>query len=318
VAVSAKKGQAGTRPKSAAVYSDPQHISKDLGMTRQINRHSALTAPTLFVDLSGRQLAYRTLGEGRPIVLCNRFRGILDSWDPAFLDTLAESFTVIYFDYSGLGVSTGNASFNPRALANDARDLAWTLGYEEIVIAGWSLGGQAAQAFTALYPEMVSHTILIGSIPPGQEVKGSEQIFFDTALKFDNDLKDETILFFEPNSEASRDAAQASHDRIAMRTTDRDTPIPEHLYMRLLREEQGVHPFMDKGGYWEKLSATMVPILAICGDHDSMSPVENWHALNARWNTLEVITFPQAGHGPHHQYPKTVALYIATFVNTIA
>jgi len=50
---------------------------------------SAVTAPTRFVDVRERTLAYRSVGHGQPIVLCNRFRGVLDLWDPAFLDGLA-------------------------------------------------------------------------------------------------------------------------------------------------------------------------------------------------------------------------------------
>jgi hypothetical protein len=47
---------------------------------------NALTAPTRLADVGGRTLAYRMVGHGQPIVLCNRFRGVLDLWDPAFLD----------------------------------------------------------------------------------------------------------------------------------------------------------------------------------------------------------------------------------------
>ena len=68
--------------------------------------------------INGRPLAYRRIGRGKPIVLCNRFRGTLDSWDPAFIDGLADGgFDVIWFDYSGLGLSTGDRTYDP-ALAD--------------------------------------------------------------------------------------------------------------------------------------------------------------------------------------------------------
>lgn len=68
---------------------------------------SAVDADTRLVESKGRKLAYRVVGRGRPIVLCNRFRGVLDSWDPAFIDALGRHFTVVTFDYSGFGRSTG-------------------------------------------------------------------------------------------------------------------------------------------------------------------------------------------------------------------
>ena len=57
-----------------------------------MNSQSALDTPTRFVTVNGRQLAYRSIGEGVPLLLCVRFRGVLDVWDPAFLDALAQHF----------------------------------------------------------------------------------------------------------------------------------------------------------------------------------------------------------------------------------
>jgi pimeloyl-ACP methyl ester carboxylesterase len=129
---------------------------------------NALTAPTRFADVGGRTLAYRMVGTGPPIVLCNRFRGVLDLWDPAFLDGLAtRGFTVVTFDYAGLGQSTGERTYNPASLAKDAKDLIDELGLKHVVIGGWSIGGIAAQIFLALFGADVSHVVLLATTPPG-------------------------------------------------------------------------------------------------------------------------------------------------------
>jgi pimeloyl-ACP methyl ester carboxylesterase len=60
-----------------------------------------------FIETSERKIAYRSIGKGLPIIMVNRFRGNLDTWDPAFLDALASRFNVITIDYSGIGLSTG-------------------------------------------------------------------------------------------------------------------------------------------------------------------------------------------------------------------
>jgi hypothetical protein len=39
---------------------------------------SAFTAPNQFFETNGRRLAYRSIGTGRPIVLCTRFRSNMD------------------------------------------------------------------------------------------------------------------------------------------------------------------------------------------------------------------------------------------------
>ena len=60
--------------------------------------NNALTTETQYATIDNKQIAYRKIGSGTPIILANRFRGTLDTWDPLFLDLLAESNTVVTFD----------------------------------------------------------------------------------------------------------------------------------------------------------------------------------------------------------------------------
>ena len=62
------------------------------------------------------------------------------------------------------------------------------------------------------------------------------------------------------------------------------------------------------------LKTRRFPILHIGGDHDIIFPVENWYALNRELPTLQLVTFPRAGHGPQHQHPEATAAVIAAFV----
>lgn len=279
-----------------------------------MNPDTAVDTPTRFVEANGRTLAYRSVGAGTPLILCVRFRGVLDVWDPAFLDALAANYRVITFDYSGLGQSTGTASYTPKDLARDAIDLADALGIDTFVAGGWSLGGHAAQALTALYSERVTHLVLIGTTPPGKTGVGPEPVFFERALKFDNDLDDETVLFFEPESEMSRAAAAASHDRIAQRTTGRSPLIPEETYLRLLGENQHEDMFHDDGGYRDFLASADIPILVISGDHEIVFPVQAWFDLVREWKSLRLMVLPQAGHGPQHQYVEVCTDLIHSFI----
>lgn len=190
---------------------------------------NVVEVPNQLIEVAGaRRLAYRTFGKGKPIVLCVRFRGNMDAWDPAFLSALVlEGFQVITFDYTALGLSEGGEpNYSPASLADDAHDLIQALGLRDAVIAGWSLGGMAAQVFIARYAAAVSHAVLIGTTPPGPNVKEAEQLFYDVALKPHNDLADEEILFFAPQFSASREAAKRSHERLALRRSGFSKPIP--------------------------------------------------------------------------------------------
>lgn len=237
-------------------------------------------------------------------MLCHRFRGVLDLWDPAFIGSLAaEGFLVVTFDYSGLGQSTGEKSYNPASLVQDAKDLIDALGLKDVVIGGWSIGGIAAQIFMAMFDDSVTHLVLLSTTPPGKLVKPAEQLFFDTAALPGINLEQFATIFFEPKDEGSRAASKRSFDRIFARKSDRSPDVPADWAIT----QSGTtpqNPLLPSEGVQHVLKTTTVPILHIVADHDIIFPIENWYALNNQLPTLHLITYPRAGHDRHHQYPK--------------
>ncbi len=280
---------------------------------------AASKTSTKFAELEDRKIAYRRFGKGTPLVLNIRFRGTMDSWDPLFLDELAKNFEVVIYDYTGLGASTGNPSYDRESLVKDAKDLIGFLGFDKVVIGGWSLGGVVAQKFTATHPELVSHTVLIGTAPPGKPEVSGERLFMETAMHPNNGLEDQTILFFEPASEASREAAKRSLERIESRNADRSPQIPEAVFMKLLSEAKDrstIYPDPE-GSEMAALATGPNPVLVVSGDHDIACPIENWLPLTKMWKSLHLLTVPQAGHGPHHQEPEFCAETITSFVKNV-
>lgn len=275
-------------------------------------QEAAVRAPTLFAEMGGRQLAYRSIGEGDPIILCQRFRGNLDDWDPAFLAALAEHYRVIYFDYGGMASSTGEPHEHITAFASDVIGLADALSIRRFLLLGWSFGGWIAQTVTVLFPERVRQAILIGTRPPGPPVAGIDPLFMEVAFRPVNSFEDEVILFFEPDDANSVAAARKSHERIGARTEGKDTPVkPEHW---ALYGKAGEGYTQDPGNYLQRLRETDIPILVISGDHEICFPPENWFALNRQLPTTQVIVIPRAGHGPQHQHPELAAAYIHAFI----
>lgn len=274
----------------------------------------SLQARTQFAESNGRRLAYRRFGAGTPIVLCLRFRGTMDSWDPAFLDALAaQGLEVVIFDYSGLGLSTGTPTYNPASLAKDALDLIAALGLKRVVIGGWSVGGIAAQIVFAQAQSLVSHVVLIATTPPGTLVKTGEPLFFELAKRPNTEPEDAIQLFFEPTSAASRAAAAASLKRLQLRTEGRGPDVPYEWAGQQLGDGPR-NPMFPADAVLQLLKTTSVPVLHIGADHDIVFPVENWYALNRQLPTLQLATFPSAGHGPQHQYPRQAAARIGAFI----
>ena len=272
------------------------------------------SAPNRFVEVGGRKLAYRSVGKGKPIVLAHRFRGVLDLWDPAFLDALAaQGFQVVTFDHSGMGLSTGERSYNPASLVKDTKDLIDALGLKDVVIGGWSFGGIVAQIYLAMFGATVSHAVLISTTPPGKLVKPGEQLFYDLAAQGPATLEQYTTMFFEPADGASRAASQRSFDRIFARKDGRSPDVPADWALTQVPHSPP-NPMFPSEEVLQALKHTNVPILHLAGDHDLSVPVENWYALGGQLPTLNLVTYPHAGHAPHHQHPEMAATQIAAFI----
>lgn len=278
----------------------------------QTEANDAVSSKTQFAEINGKKIAYRSIGNGDAIILVNRFRGILDTWDPLFLDTLAENYNVIIFDYTGIGSSAGSLPTDIVDVATDVKDLADFLKLKSIVVLGWSYGGLVAQVATLQYPELISHAILVGTNPPGKNDVPLEQVFLDHALKPINDFDDEIYLFFEPNSEASVQAAKLSHERIAKRLDVSKIPSTPEVFERYFAGGAGLRE--DKLKFRDQLKTTKTPLLVVCGDHDSSFAVENWFPLLRQLPTAQIIVFPHTGHAPQHQFPELTVRYITDFI----
>lgn len=283
-----------------------------VGMTAEAQ--TALTSKTQFAEVSGRKLAYRSIGKGDPIILVNRFRGTLDTWDPLFLDKLAENFRVITFDYTGIASSTGTLPTDVTVVAHDIKDLADYLKLKSIIVLGWSYGGTVAQVAAMQYPQLITQAVLIGTGPPGENDKPLEKAFLDRALKPINDLDDEMVLFFEPESEVSVKAGKLSHDRIAKRLDVSKIPATQEVFNLYFKGGMGYRE--DKADFRGQLKTTKTPILVISGDHDISFAVENWYALVRQLPTTQIIVFPHSGHAPQHQFPELSAKYITDFIKS--
>ncbi|HEY0686130.1 MAG TPA: alpha/beta hydrolase [Steroidobacter sp.] len=276
-------------------------------------RDGAATAPTRYVEVGGTRTAYRSIGRGSPIILANRLRGTLDTWDPLFLDELARKHTVITVDYPGIGYSAGELPDDLHVVARFIDDFARALDLEKYAILGWSWGGLAAQVLLLDQPDRVTHAILIGTNPPGPVPMPTQQAFLERATKPVNDLADEQVLFFEPKSPRSLVSASASHERIYARSGVVDR-IPAKMETLQIYFRAALAFRADSGDARQKLIVAPTPILIICGDNDISAPAPNWFPLVGQIRNAQLLIYPESGHAPQFQYPELSAAYIANFL----
>ena len=123
-----------------------------------------------FVKVHGRDVAYRSSGEGPVLVLVHGIAGSSTTWD-LLTPRLADRYTVIAPDLLGHGESAKpRGDYSLGAYASGIRDLLGVLGHDRATFVGHSLGGGIAMQLAYQFPHMAERLVLIGSGGLGREV----------------------------------------------------------------------------------------------------------------------------------------------------
>lgn len=273
-------------------------------------------AQTQYANIDNHKIAYRKFGKGTPLIIANRFRGTLDTWDPLFLDQLAKENLVIIYDYSGIGDSNGELPLTMKEQAIEITKLADFLKIDKFNVMGWSYGGWVSQYTMFYYPSRVLKTVVIDANAMGKNAIPMQAAFAQSGMKANKDLTfdDNVILFFEPKSEDSRTAARESLDRIAKRYDISKVPEKMEVLQRYFAVNSPISE--DKENFRGAYATLKTPVLVISGDNDISFAVDNWYPIIRNAPSLQLIIMPNTGHGPQHQYPKTTGSYINAFLNT--
>lgn len=118
-------------------------------------------------DKDGNQFHYVVSGSGEPLLLIHGFPQHWLMWKK-IIPALSEHFTVIAIDQRGMGGSSITVSgYDKKTLAGDVNGLVDHLGYSQVSVAGYDLGGGTAYAFTRMYPGKVKKLSIIEYALPG-------------------------------------------------------------------------------------------------------------------------------------------------------
>ena len=257
-------------------------------------------APTKFVDVAGTKFAYRELGPdtGVPVIFLNHLAAELDRWDPRVVDGIAAKRRVIVFDNRGIGASEGSTPNSVAAMARDAIAFIRALGFEQVDLFGFSLGGFISQVVVLEEPELVRKMILAGTGPAGgvgidKVTRVTIRDMIKGALTFRHP---EYYLFFTSTPNGRR-AASDFLERLNERTEDRDKPVSLPAFFTQLK---AIHAWGKQAP--ADLSAIKQPVLVANGDADKMVPSSNSADLARRLLNAELVLYDDAGHGGIFQY----------------
>jgi pimeloyl-ACP methyl ester carboxylesterase len=262
------------------------------------------------IEVEGRRLAWRTAGQGPPLLLINGYAATGSDWDPAFLDALGESFEVICPDNRGVGDSElGEAELTIDGMAADFEALLGALGVERVVVVGWSMGGFVAQRLAARSPERVATLALLATDPGGPESVPATREAWSRLVDHSGTHREQASrlisLLFPPELALEIDrqfGAVVAEARARLSTAT-------------LSAQEAAMEAWHRDGRADRGAGAAPPALVAHGDLDAVIPPANAKALAARWPGARVEVLAGCGHALMAQEPRRIADLIAALAD---
>jgi len=245
------------------------------------------------IDVRGHRCVYELTGSGPHLTLLHSVGlSTREGWRNQ-IAPLAEHFTVLTFDFRGLGQSgRGDAPLGVATFADDLEVLLAALGIARTAVMGISLGGFVAQAFALKRPDLVSALVLVST---------TSRIFAGNA---------------ERRAERNRRirdtgmAAAAAHQieshfppEFAAANADVCAWYERHY---LANDPESYIAIMDDLGRFDvtaRLPEIRCPTLIVAGDQDATSvagraPLDSARILHVGIPGSELAVIPGANHYP--------------------
>jgi pimeloyl-ACP methyl ester carboxylesterase len=264
--------------------------------------------------VNGVDYAYRDLGEGAlPLVLLQHFRGNLDNWDPALIDSLAESRRVVPFDNVGVAATTGQTPSTVEEMGQGALAFVDAMGFDRFDLLGFSIGSFVAQEIALARPEQVRRMVLASSAPKGASgmhgwapdvigAVGGRQPNPDGYLD----------VFFAP-TQTSRSAGSEVAARLFGRTVNRDTPTSWET--RMAQYDAVCRWGVPNNALLQRLEAIRMPVFVSNGDSDPMILPRYSYLLTGLIPGARLKIYPDAAHGFLFQHHSEFARDVTSFLN---
>lgn len=276
-------------------------------------KYTYATVPTQFVEANGIKFAYRSYGKegGMPVIYLNHLTANLDNCDPRIMDAIAAKRTIISFDYRGIGATTGRQGESLADMAKDGIAFIHALGYNQVDIVAFSMGGFITQEILLVEPQLVRKAILAGTGPRGgagiPDVVGRTYGDIFRGLLSFRDPK--FYLFFNQNK-IGKAAARDFLSRLKERKENRDKKVKLYALKKQLKaiKDWGNEKPMD-------LSVFKLPVFIANGDNDRMVPSPLSNDMAKRFPNAEIKIYPNSGHGGIFQYHKEFIPQAIEFLN---
>lgn len=278
--------------------------------------HAQFKAEVKYAQVNNVNLAYYIRGQGDPLILINGYSATMSMWDPALIDELSKSNTLILFDNRGIGLSTDTKENKTTIaqMADDAAGLVEALGYKKTNVLGWSMGARVAQQFLIRHPDLVIKGILCAPNPGGKyQVKPNKKIEEELNNPHLSVMENVALLF--PDNESGKQAAKEALAREQaaklMGSIPDDFVISKESKLRQTRARTTLWDADNKN--FTDLKNVNVPVLVADGQYDILDVPKNAQII-ANQIPFAWLAYFDGGHAflfqQHKKFAETVHAFL--------
>lgn len=269
----------------------------------------------MVVSVDGAELHCSTRGTGVPCIFpCNIGTKPYERMTPP---PLTDFFQFVYVDMRGGGKSTGDPStLTFDVMAADLEAVRKALGFQRVVVLGYSILGVLALEYARRCPDTVSHVITAGTPPAGdipKLVQASTEFFGADASEERKTILRENYAKLPPGTPPT----QAIFAQAPMRFFD-----PRFDSMPLFAEsefnpklfEHLLGPLTAQWDITADMQSLRVPILLAHGRYDYVSPYTMWNGIVDTLPNATMHLFQRSGHQTFFEEPAEFARVVAEWM----
>ncbi len=267
-------------------------------------------------QINSLALAYTDRGMGLPVIFLHAFSLNRQMWEGEIQALLADQrYRLITLDWRGFGESEiASSATRPvissmAMLASDVAGLMDTLGIQQAVLCGLSMGGYAAFAFARAYPERLRGLILADTRPGAdtpEAVARRENIAQLAETRGPGAIADLQL------PDLISDYTRQHHPEVETRVRQLiDMATPQGI----AAASRGM---AVRGDSSDLLARIACPTLVIVGEKDSLIPPYVARDYAARIPGAQMVILPHAGHLSNLEQPQSFIQAIRQFLQTLS
>jgi len=263
------------------------------------------------------QLAYRSKGEGSPVLLIHGFGASSYSWRH-LINPLAKNHRVITVDLKGFGYSPKPRDdlYSVYDQAKLVRDFIIEEKLEDINIVGHSFGGGVALVtsvyLTASHPGLIKRLVLIDSIAYTQDLPDFVELLATPVLG-------PLIVHLTSNQTQAKYLLKQVYfddDLIPQSAIDHYAKImtlDNAKYAIITGARQLIPP--DLGDFSNRYPSIRTPTLIIWSKNDTVIPLRIGKRLHKALPHSKMVILETVGHAPQEEKPELVIPHLLEFLD---